>query len=309
VITDFTAFGFSEASSTLANQYLDFTRCVRPDGTAYGTRGKCRKGTEQAKPQKESKPRVKKSPKEAYALLVKKQQEMVDAGDMEGALKLKDAIAKRLKEVEASPEGQEQQKTLKKAAKEITEKKESFEEAQERRNRDQTEAKLNDTDKKALLDYTEEGVGMGARSYTSLNKCLRAPANCSEKEESEKFMKELDSAIAKLPKNEKGDEFYRGISVGTNASWDLYDSLSEAQPGTKLKDPGFGSFSAEKKRAEDFANMSDVSIMFVTRNKSMTPINMYSAISSENEALLPRGTELTVRKVTKDGENLIVELD
>jgi len=27
----------------------DFTRCVRPDGTAYGTRGKCKKGSEQAK--------------------------------------------------------------------------------------------------------------------------------------------------------------------------------------------------------------------------------------------------------------------
>jgi hypothetical protein len=27
----------------------DFTRCVRPDGKAYGTRGKCKKGTEQAK--------------------------------------------------------------------------------------------------------------------------------------------------------------------------------------------------------------------------------------------------------------------
>ena len=28
----------------------DFARCVRPDGTAYGTRGKCRKGTEQEAP-------------------------------------------------------------------------------------------------------------------------------------------------------------------------------------------------------------------------------------------------------------------
>jgi len=27
----------------------DFTRCVRPDGSAYGTRGKCKKGTEGAK--------------------------------------------------------------------------------------------------------------------------------------------------------------------------------------------------------------------------------------------------------------------
>lgn len=27
----------------------DFTRCVRPDGSSYGTRGKCRKGSEQQK--------------------------------------------------------------------------------------------------------------------------------------------------------------------------------------------------------------------------------------------------------------------
>lgn len=30
------------------SETYDFTRCVRPNGTAYGTRGKCRKGTEQA---------------------------------------------------------------------------------------------------------------------------------------------------------------------------------------------------------------------------------------------------------------------
>jgi hypothetical protein len=30
-------------------EVFDFARCVRPDGTAYGSRGKCRKGTEQAK--------------------------------------------------------------------------------------------------------------------------------------------------------------------------------------------------------------------------------------------------------------------
>jgi hypothetical protein len=38
-----------EALTTLLTSY-DFTRCVRPDGTAYGTRGKCRKGTVAAKP-------------------------------------------------------------------------------------------------------------------------------------------------------------------------------------------------------------------------------------------------------------------
>lgn len=35
----------------------DFVRCVRPDGTAYASSGKCRKGTEQAKEGGKAKPR------------------------------------------------------------------------------------------------------------------------------------------------------------------------------------------------------------------------------------------------------------
>lgn len=56
---EYYGFDFSEAASenlpfieeaveTLLGS-LDFTRCVRPNGTVYGTRGKCRQGTEQAK--------------------------------------------------------------------------------------------------------------------------------------------------------------------------------------------------------------------------------------------------------------------
>lgn len=37
----------------------DFRRCVRPNGTSYGTAGKCRKGTEEAKVAPESAPKVK----------------------------------------------------------------------------------------------------------------------------------------------------------------------------------------------------------------------------------------------------------
>ncbi len=43
---DFTQFGFSQEASDQANEIFDFTRCQRADGTYYGTRGKCRKGTE-----------------------------------------------------------------------------------------------------------------------------------------------------------------------------------------------------------------------------------------------------------------------
>ncbi len=46
---DLTQYGFSEESSNRVAEILDFTRCVRPDGTSYGSRGRCRKGTEEAK--------------------------------------------------------------------------------------------------------------------------------------------------------------------------------------------------------------------------------------------------------------------
>lgn len=44
-----------EVLTTLLSSY-DFTRCVRPDGSAYGTRGKCKKGTEGAKGQVQKSP-------------------------------------------------------------------------------------------------------------------------------------------------------------------------------------------------------------------------------------------------------------
>jgi hypothetical protein len=53
-----------EAVNTLLGSY-DFTRCVRPDGSAYGTRGKCKKGAEQAKQPVEKKAKNNKERKEA----------------------------------------------------------------------------------------------------------------------------------------------------------------------------------------------------------------------------------------------------
>jgi hypothetical protein len=46
-------------------EVFDFARCVRPDGTAYGSRGKCRKGTEEEKA--EQKPIEKKRKKKEKA--------------------------------------------------------------------------------------------------------------------------------------------------------------------------------------------------------------------------------------------------
>jgi hypothetical protein len=51
---------FSKLSLEQADQmlsFLDFTRCVRPDGSAYGTGGTCRKGKKKEKEKSEVAPR------------------------------------------------------------------------------------------------------------------------------------------------------------------------------------------------------------------------------------------------------------
>ena len=49
----------SEQTVQACKDYLDFTRCERPNGTAYGTGGKCRKGVEVEKPSEEKVGQVK----------------------------------------------------------------------------------------------------------------------------------------------------------------------------------------------------------------------------------------------------------
>jgi len=68
LIADTFPLDFSEA------QVYDFTRCVRPDGSAYGTGGKCRKGTREDKTE-EPKPRKKRTETRNASKTVKKTEE------------------------------------------------------------------------------------------------------------------------------------------------------------------------------------------------------------------------------------------
>ena len=293
----------------------DFARCVRPDGTSYGTGGKCRKGTEQAKQEEAPKPKKtakvpKEDPKGAYASLMKKQQELVQKGDIVGAMKLNDKIKAATQKIQSSPEQKAASAKLKEAAKEKVREAKDFEAAQKKREEGQEAAILNARDKKVITDYTKETMGKSPRSYDNMNACLRNPKECPDEKVSKKFVKEFDTALAKLPKNDDGHPFYRGVTVYPGeATEKLYKTLEKATPGTKLRDPGYGSYSAERRQAEHFTNRNRNNLVFVTRSKSMTPINVHSDKKEENESILPRGTEQTIRSVRKEGKNLIIELD
>lgn len=65
--------GFSDQSVSKVGQILDFTRCVRSNGTAYGTSGKCRKGVEQSKkPRPEGEEDKQKEEERLFSYLVNK---------------------------------------------------------------------------------------------------------------------------------------------------------------------------------------------------------------------------------------------
>ena len=326
----------------------DFTRCIRPDGSAYGTKGKCRKGTEEAKaaaPKKEKKPakpakpgkpvsdavskdltklkekiaaktgakkaEAKEDPKETYAKLMKQQQELVQKGDIAGAMKLKEKIAAAAAKTQESPEAKAQSAKQKEEGDKKKREEEDFDAAQKKREEGQLATSLSPKNKEAIFDYTQQSLDGDVRSYENVNGCLRFPPSCNETKETKKYVGEFDAALAKLPKNEDGNAFYRGVRVEPGPTEKLYKALEKAEPGLRMKDPGYGSYSAERQQAEYFTKRKKEArnILFVTRSKSITPINMYSAIKPENEAILPRGTEQTIRKVTKEGNNLIVELD
>jgi hypothetical protein len=333
---------FSEDASAV----LDFARCQRADGSYYGTSGQCRKGKEvgdkevavlksaakagnkkaklaldvvegkktkaQAKAELSSpapKAKAAKDPKEEYATLLKKQQELVQKGDITGAMKLNDKVKAAADKVKTSPEAKAQEAKLKKDAESRKKAEENFETAQKKREDGQLAANLTAKDKKVIGDYTRETGGQSPRSYDNMNGCLRFPPSCPDPKTSKQFVKEFDAALKKLPKNDDGNEFYRGIQVNPGQTEQLFKALENAKPGTRMKDPGYGSYSAERKEAERFTNRNRSNIIFITRSKSMTPINAYSMVKEENEAILPRGTEQTIRSVKREGKNLIVELD
>lgn len=349
----------------------DFARCQRPDGTFYGTRGKCKAGKEVGAREK-----LAKIPKERLEKLAEssklnpEQKKMVQ----EAAKKAKPAkatspekAAKPKKEQKAAkgekkPKGKGEEETLEslhakgkklmeeynklnsegkyqEATKKITEAMEinkkmakmtpqaamkkltveggreaminAGEGADERAKKmyDRAlEAKITPAQRRAIQNYTEE-ARPDKFGYMHMNHCSRQPTDCPDPKEAKKFSKGMDSALSALPKNDGGDPFFRGIHVAADGpTAKLYETLAGAKPGQRFKDPAYGSYSATPGTAQDFVS-GKRGIIFISRSKALTPIAPFSVLKDENEAVLPRGTEQTIRKVTRDGDILVVEVD
>jgi len=128
----------------------------------------------------------------------------------------------------AAPEKPNSQK-----AKEPAPKKLSKQKAKEARDNAQLSAELTSQDKKAIVDYCRAGLS-NVRGFVKTNGCLRNPLSCEDPRKTKQFVKELDTALSKLPKNEDGAEFYRGVSASYGGGKALYEKLQNAKPGERL---------------------------------------------------------------------------
>jgi len=93
----------------------------------------------------------------------------------------------------------------------------------------------------------------------------------------------------------------------------LAEQLTNLKPGDTFTDGGFGSYSRSMSTARGFlGNRQDVegrNVVITTRSKKIRFIEEYSDFSSEQEGILPRGTQQTVRSVKNIGNTTYIEVD
>lgn len=307
----------SQESLCSVFETLDYTRCQRPDGSHYGTSGKCRKGKQvgantHTGPKGPVLPKLKaqaakENPQAIYKKLADERLNLL----RQGKIKEADEITAKVEEAFRgwSADSNEDQ-ALKEYVRKSTEEGFKRERTLSRVVQRQRAALpvLSKVDIKAIQDYTDEG---GNRSFGDLNRCLRRPLCLSL--ERRKHAAELDKALMKIPRNDEGNAFYRGITIESSAGEALYRRLQRSKPGDKIRDPGFSSFSLDKAISERFTrevNGEDwKNILFVCKNKELRSISEFSQFPEEQEAILPRGIPLTIRRVTRTGKTLIVEVN
>jgi hypothetical protein len=83
----------TQAADFAEGDTYDFTRCVRPDGTAYGTRGKCRKGSE-AGPAEKPAPIGRAAPKSKPSAAVAPKRKLATAAEAKETWAKAEAAAK-----------------------------------------------------------------------------------------------------------------------------------------------------------------------------------------------------------------------
>ena len=310
-----------------AQAVWDFVRCQRADGTFYGTSGTCRKGTKtgakEKEPAKGRKSKVKEAltkatPKQKKALkekLTKVKQEK-ETKKKESPPVSKEAYMAIVKELRAAmgkknwDKVEKLQKELRKMAADMKSPEEKEEDKliksmEKRRAKAPPVNNLSERGKQAVRTYTDDDPPV----YKEMNKCVRSGKTCSK--ENQKRIAELDEALKELPRNEAGGSHFRGV----NASGETLKTIMSLKPGDSFSDSGFGSYSRNVHKARDFAGSAKVReggqkpVIFESRSKELRGVERNSRVRNEQEAILPRDTQQTVRDVREVNGTIYITVD
>lgn len=258
----------------------------------------------QPQPQSQPKPPVTRTTSQQQAARDKQQREK----EQEQKL-LQGAKNRASEDLEVAAKNTLAAKSVKEASVKVKERQEASGEAQRIMNQRQDATKLSDAQARAIRTYTSDRDIRGVNQYQNLNNCLRNPGACKNASEAQALQKELDSALSALPKNTNNFQFTRVIPLGKETT-QLYDYLKNAQKGSILEDPAFGSFTSDKSHAAGLSNpVWGKTIKLVTRSGQIVPVNQYSNIKDEAEGILPRGSKLKISRVVEDQNGITAFLD
>ena len=155
--------------------------------------------------------------------------------------------------------------------------------------------------RKAINTYTKDEPGPPA-DFQKMNRHARKGGGDAETKAN---IAAFDKALKELPANTEGKSHFRGIA----ASPALAKQMANLKPGDSFSDKGFGSYSRDSTTASAFTRGSRNSVIIESRSKSLRGVERFSNIKNEQEAVLPRGQNQTVREVRKEGNTTYVVVD
>lgn len=158
---------------------------------------------------------------------------------------------------------------------------------------------------RAVQDYSTNGY----KYMNAIARGQKLPPNVDPEVYKQKA-DHFEEALELLPKNTEGVTHYRGIAVRADVA-KMFSGLKE---GDTLSDPGFSSFSEDRETADFFIDNyakseKDLEVVLVTRSRKLANISGLSKHEEEEESVLPRGHQHRVKKVTRDGLRLTIELE
>ena len=243
----------------------------------------------------------------AMADVMKKKKAYSDAlkkGQTEKAAKIKADLEKARAKVEALKTPEQKKKTAEALAKsKEADKVEKMAAKAARANKAKRPPKveISEDARKAINTYTKDTPGPPA-DFQKMNRAARSGKGDKE---SKANIAAFDKALNELPANTGGKSHFRGIAANPT----LAKQMANLKPGDSFTDKGFGSYSRDPGTASAFTRGSKNSVVIESRSKSLRGVEQFSKIKSEQEAVLPRGQNQTVREVRQEGDVTYVVVD